>query len=57
MENVVISASYTLEEIRLFMDLFKEFHDVFTWSYEEMLGIHPSIVENKIKTYMNAKPI
>ena len=37
--------------------MFKEFHDVFAWSYEEMLGIDPRIVEHEIKTYPNAKPV
>jgi len=30
---------------------------VFAWSYEEMSGSYPSIVEHEIKTYPNAKPI
>jgi hypothetical protein len=30
---------------------------MFAWSYEEMLGIDPSIVEHEIKTYLNAKPV
>jgi len=32
-ENIHIRVSYSLEEIRVYTDLFKEFHDVFTWSY------------------------
>ena len=27
------------------------------WSYEEMPGIHPSIVEHEIRTYHDAKPV
>jgi hypothetical protein len=38
------------EEIQIYTDLFKEFHDVFSWSYEEMPGIDPRIVEHEIKT-------
>ena len=30
---------------------------MFAWSYEEIPGIYPSIVEHEIKTYLNAKPI
>jgi hypothetical protein len=45
------------EEIHDYTTLFKEFHDVFTWSYEEMSGIDPRIVEHEINTYPNAKPV
>jgi hypothetical protein len=33
------------------------FGDVFAWSYEEMSGIDPCIVEHEIKTYSDAKPV
>ena len=39
------------------MALFKEFHDIFAWSYEEMSGIDPYIVVHEIKTYPMAKPV
>ena len=42
-------------EIKEYTEIFKEFHDVFTWSYEDMSGIDPLIVEHEIKTYPNAK--
>jgi len=44
-------------EIKLYTDLFKEFCDVFSWSYEEMPGIDPKIVEHEITTYPDAKPV
>jgi hypothetical protein len=43
-ENVYIGAYCSPEEIHIYIELFKEFHDVFTWSYEEMSGINPRIV-------------
>ena len=43
-KNVDISANFSPEEIAIYTALFKEFHDVFSWSYEEMPGIDPSIV-------------
>lgn len=49
MKNVFIGPSGTPKEICLFKDLFKEFCDVSVWSYEEMLGIDPSIVEKSRK--------
>ena len=30
---------------------------MFTWSYEEIPSIDPSIVQHEIKTYENAKPV
>jgi hypothetical protein len=50
-ENVYIGADCSPEEIQIYTELFKELCDVFTWSYEEMLGIDPRIVEHEIKTY------
>ena len=57
MENVHIGANYFKEEIAIYTSLFKEFHDIFSWSYEEMLGIDPSIVEHEIRTYLDTKPV
>jgi hypothetical protein len=57
MENVFISADYSPKEICMYTSLFKEFCDVFSWSYEEMLGIDPCIVEHEIRMYENAKPV
>jgi hypothetical protein len=56
-ENVYIGVDCSPEEIQIYTKLFKEFHDIFTWSYEEMLGIDPRIVEHDIKTYLDAKPV
>jgi hypothetical protein len=44
-ENVFVGVDFSLEEIQIYTDIFKEFHDVFAWSYEEMPGIDPKIVE------------
>ena len=38
-----------------FTQLFKQFWDVFMWSYEEMLGIDPTIMVHKIPTYPGGK--
>jgi hypothetical protein len=53
-ENVHIGAS---DKIVTYTFIFKEFHDIFAWSYEEMSGIDPEIVIHEIKTYLDAKPI
>jgi hypothetical protein len=56
-ENVFIGADCSPGEIQIYIDLFKEFHDVFAWSYEEMPGIDPETVEHEIRIYPEAKPV
>eukprot|EP00253_Pinus_taeda_P034330 PITA_34330 len=56
-ENLFIRIECSPKEVQIYTDLFKEFRDVFAWSYEEILGIDPSIVQHEIKTYENAKPV
>jgi len=56
-EHIHIGVTCTPEEIRLYTNLFREFRDVFAWSYDEMPGIDPSIVEHEIPTYPSAKPV
>jgi hypothetical protein len=55
-ENVHIGASCSADEIQIYKALFQEFHDVFSWSYEEMPGIDPDIVVHEIKTYPMLNP-
>jgi len=57
MENVHIRASCSTNEVHKYKSLFQEFYDVFTWSYEEMLGIDHGIILHEIKTYLDAKTI
>ena len=47
-ENVHIDANCSPEEIAIYTALFKQFCDIFSWSYEEMSGIDPSIFEHQI---------
>jgi hypothetical protein len=54
-ENVNIGADCSPEEILIYNNLFKEFQDIFAWSYEEMPRIDPRIVEHDIRTYPDAK--
>jgi hypothetical protein len=56
-ENVHVGASCSADKIVTYTSLFKEFCDIFTWSYEEMPGIDPEIVVHEIKTYPGAKPV
>jgi hypothetical protein len=54
-ENVLIRASCSPDKIQTYTALFKEFHDIFAWNYEEMLGIDHRIIKHEIKTYENVK--
>ena len=56
-ENVYVGADCSPNEIDAYTKLFKEFRDVFAWSYDEMPCIDPHIVEHEIKTYLDARPI
>jgi hypothetical protein len=56
-ENVNIVVDCSPEEILIYTNLFKEFQDVFSWSYEEMPGIDPHIVKHEIMNYLDAKPV
>lgn len=48
MENVFIGVACSPEKIRSYMTLFKDFCDMFAWSYDEMPRIDPRIVQHEI---------
>ena len=56
-ENVYIGAECSHAEIQKYTELFKEFCDIFAWSYDEIPGINPHIVKHEIKTYPNANHV
>ena len=56
-ENVYIGAGCSLDDIKEYTELFKDFCDIFACSYKEILGIDPCIVEHDIKMYPDAKPV
>jgi hypothetical protein len=47
-DNVFIEADCSPREIQLYTNIFKEFHDVFAWSYEEMPSIDPQSVDHEL---------
>jgi hypothetical protein len=49
-EEIIIGAVCTPTEITAYKALFQEFRDIFAWSYIEMPGLDPSIVEHRIDT-------
>jgi hypothetical protein len=45
-ENVFVGADGSPEEIQIYMDLFKDFRDVFAWSHEAIPDIDPQSVDH-----------
>ena len=56
-ENIHVGKSCSPSEVDIYRAPFREFRDIFAWSYEEMLGIDSSIVEHEIKMYHDVKPV
>ena len=54
-ENIHVGVSCSPLELESYHSLFREFRDVFAWSYEEILGIDSSIVEHTINMYPDVK--
>ena len=54
---VKISKGFFEEERRKLIALLREDNDVFAWSYQEMLGLSPSLVTHKLKVDPNARPV
>ena len=50
-ENIHVSKSCSSSELEIYSALFRDFRDVFAWSYYEMPGIDSSIFEHEIKIY------
>jgi hypothetical protein len=56
-ENVHIRYACSDNEVVTYKAIFKEFCDVFTWSYKEMSGIDLDIIVHENNTYPDAKLI
>ena len=56
-EEIMLGASCSLEEVTSYEALFQEFRDIFSWSYIEMPGLDPSIVKHHIDTWADVTPI
>ena len=54
-ENIHVSVSFSPSKLDSYHSLFREFRDVFTWSYVEMPGIDTSIVEHTRNMYPDVK--
>jgi hypothetical protein len=56
-EEIIIGAACTPQEIAAYKTLFQEYRDIFAWSYTEMPGLDPSIVEHRIDTWPDITPV
>jgi len=56
-ENVHLGANCSPKEVEIYIGFFKEFSDIFAWSYEEIPRIDSSIVVHEIKAYPGFKPV
>jgi hypothetical protein len=56
-EEITIGTACTLEEITAYKALFQEYRDIFAWSYTEMPGLDPSILEHRIDTWPDITPV
>lgn len=56
-ENIHVGKSCSSSELEIYYALFREFRDLFAWSYEEIPDIDSSIVEYEIKMYLDVKPV
>jgi hypothetical protein len=54
---IKIGAQCSYQEKNKFMDLFHEFHDVFAWSYEDLHGFDPSVIQHAILIKEGGKPV
>ena len=56
-ENIYMGKICFSSELRSYMALFNEFRDICACTYEENLGIDPSIMAHEIRTYPDAKSV
>jgi hypothetical protein len=56
-EEIIIGVACTPQEITAYKALFQEYRDIFAWSYTEMPGLDPSIVEHRIDTWPDITPV
>ena len=52
-----IDSSLSLDEMNTLINLLRSYLDVFAWSYEDMPGLDPSIVQHHLPTLPHTKPV
>jgi hypothetical protein len=56
-KEVKIGSTLSLQEQEELIELLKEFSEVFAWLYEDMFGIDLDIVQHRIPTLPEVKPV
>ena len=56
-EEIMLGASCSPEEVDAYTTLFQEFCNIFTWSYMKIPSLDPSIMEHHIDTWPDVAPI
>jgi hypothetical protein len=56
-KNVKIGAQCSDEEKVKFVELLGEFQDVFSWSYEDLRGFDPGLIQHDIPIKKGIKPV
>jgi len=52
-----INTNLSYKEETNYMELLMEYRDIFTWSYNEMLGLDPRVVVHQLAVKNRARPI
>ena len=56
-KNISVGPSCSPTKVEDIKQIFKEFRDIFTWSYKEMFSLNPIIIEHHIDTWLDSPPI
>ena len=54
---VKLGAQCSNKEKEKFTELLHEFQDVFAWSYEDLRGFHPTLIQHAIPIKEGVKPV
>ena len=52
-----IGSNLSVDERDNLIQLLREYLDVFAWSYEDILGLDPSIVQHRLPLLPHARPV
>ncbi len=52
-----MGSTLSLKAQKELINLLKEFQELFSWSYKDMLGIDPNIAQHCIPTLLDIKPV
>ena len=56
-EEIMLGASFSPEEVVAYKAIFQELCDIFSWSYTKIPALDPSIMEHHINTWLDVAPV